>query len=154
MDPAGLRLERLRAGLVEHPDVVGGLEPPLDEERLDLGLLHGVLELVGPVCRVDVHHDGADLCRGELGEHPFRVVQRPYGDPVPALHVERHEGACQNVDALKEFRVSPADVLVNGDERIAVRMRRRDSVQHLTDGDAEQGYLRVPTRVTALNHSI
>ena len=139
-DPAGLCLVRLGTGLVEHPHVVRGLEPALDDERLDLGLLEHVLEFVGAVGRVEVDHDGAYLGGRKLDDYPFGIVHCPDTDPVAFLHAKAHQAAGDLVYLFKKFAVRQPDILVHGYDRFSIRVFCRDAVNHLANCHSQQGH--------------
>jgi hypothetical protein len=93
---------------------------------------------VGPVGRVDVDQDGADLGGGVLHEHPLGDVGRPDADPVTLADPRREQPGGQGVHLLAQLRVGEAPAGGDLDERLAVRAAGRGAVEVVADGVAEQ----------------
>ena len=79
----------------------------------------------GPVGGVDVDEDRADPGGRELDQHPLSAVGSPDPDTVAGGDAPREQRACELVDALAQFAVAPAHVLVEHHERVAVAGARR-----------------------------
>ena len=73
LELARRRRRQLRAGFVEHAEIVGRLERVDEGQAAEIRLANGVLQLERAIGRVDVHQHGAD--RG-----PWRTA----GSPTPA----------------------------------------------------------------------
>ncbi len=96
----------LAVDLVDHLHVVGVLERRGGDEHPAAGLVEGVGELVGPVRRVDVDEDDADVGGGVLQQRPLGVVRAPQPDPVADLQTETEQPGAEPVDALAELGVA------------------------------------------------
>ncbi|OPY41087.1 MAG: hypothetical protein A4E41_01086 [Methanoregulaceae archaeon PtaU1.Bin066] len=141
-----------RACLAEHPNIVRGLEPALDNHCLDLGLLEDILELVRAVGRVDIHHDGSDPGGGALGQYPLGMVHCPDPYAISLLHPDRHKAPGEIVYPPEEFTVGVADPLVHRDQRIGAGILPGYPVQHLTYRVPEQRIGRGPAIIAACIH--
>jgi hypothetical protein len=97
-----------RPDLVEHADVVARLELGRGDHQAGAGLDQRVGQLVGPVCRVDVHQDGAGLRCGDLDDRPLCAVRCPDPHPVPACDSGRDQRSCEPVTVALELAPGPA----------------------------------------------
>ena len=113
------------AHVVDHLHVVGGLERGRGDQHPAAGLAQDVLELGRPVGRVDVDQDDPGLGRRVLDERPLGAVRAPDPDAVAGLDPGGDERARRAVHGLAELRVRVAQVLVDGDERLAIRRTAR-----------------------------
>ena len=112
-----LERREVAADLVDHRDVVRGLERLRADEQPAAGLLERVGELGRPVGGVDVHEDDARLRGRELRQRPLGAVRRPDADAVADLEPRGHERASEPVGRRVELRVGHAGSLVARDER-------------------------------------
>src|SRR3712207_1208 len=135
------------ADLADHRAVVAGLELRRAHQHRDAGLLQHVGQLVGPVGRVDVDQDRAELGRRVLDEGPLRTVGRPDADPVALVHTERVQPEGDRVDPGDELRVGEAATGGALDERLVVAHPRRRPVQVRPDRVPEEGDGRGATAV-------
>jgi hypothetical protein len=104
----GIQLGAARPDLGDHRGVVGGLEPHRRDEQGAARLVEHELKLPGPVRRVDVHQDRADLRGRVLGERPLGAVRRPDPDPVALGDAQLDQAEGERVHVGGEFRVRPA----------------------------------------------
>jgi len=135
----GPGLLRIRTGFVEHPDIIRGFEPSLQNQGLDLGLLQNIFQFIRPVCRVDIHHDGADRGCGKLDGDPFGIIHCPDSHPVTFLDSQRHQPLCEAIDLGEEVPIGPPDILVDRDYRFRVRMAGGDRREHFTESETKKG---------------
>ncbi len=141
------------AHVVDHRDVVRGLEGGRGDQHPAAGLAQHELELGRPVGRVDVDEDDPGLGRRVLDERPFGAVRAPDADAVAGLDPGGDEGARRAVDGLAELRVGVAQVLVDRDERLAVAEARDRAVEVVPDRVAQQRRGRRPGCVRRLHVS-
>ena len=126
------RLARARssgASVVDHADIVAGLERRRGDQRAAADLVQRVFQLRQPVCGVDVHQDQPGLGGGELGHHPFGIVRRPDADALARLQSERDQSGGERIDLLAQLAIAPADALLAGDQRRPVAPARNGSVE-------------------------
>ena len=98
----------LRSELPDHLDIGGGLELPRGDERLRADPVQRILELRGPIGRIDVDEDQPDARRRELGDQPLRPVRRPDSDPVSLVQTEAQQPGREPVHPPRELLVGPA----------------------------------------------
>jgi hypothetical protein len=113
-----LESRHLVADLLDHPRIVARLERRSRDEDLDRRLVEDVLQLVGPIGRVDVDEDRADLGRCVLHERPLGAVGRPDPDPVALDDPTAGEPAGQRVDVGGERGIRPALARCAVDQRL------------------------------------
>ena len=142
-----LELGERGADLFDHRPVVRGLERRGGHEHAAAGLAQDVLELRGPVGRVDVDQNGAELGGGVLDQRPLHAVGAPDPDPVRLLEPGGDQRARQLVHGRTQLGVAVAATLGAGDERIALAEARHSAVQVGADRLVEQGHGRVAARV-------
>ena len=142
------------AHVVDHLHVVGGLERRRRDQHPAAGLAQDVLELGRPVGRVDVDQDDPGLGRRVLDERPLGAVRAPDPDAVAGLDPGGDERARRAIDGLAELRVRVAQVLVDGDQRLAVREPRDRAVEVVPDRVAQQRRGRRPGCVRRLHASL
>ena len=75
-------VRELRRERFQHAEVVAGLKALGGDDGLTANLGESVLKFMDPIGRIDAHHDGADLCRRELGQAPLSAIRRPDADAV------------------------------------------------------------------------
>src|SRR5207248_10899550 len=153
-------LERTRSGLgqlgrelVQHPDIVAGLETGGGYQCRAARLVQRVFELGKAVGRVDVDEDEPGLCRGELRDDPLGVVGRPDRDPLAGFETERRQPRCERIDPPLKLAVTPPDLLVAYDQRIALGETLGDAVETDADRLADQRRRACAMNVTRLRHS-
>ncbi len=130
---AGLRILELRGELVDHLRVLRALEPRHEDQRLHLGVLEPVLELMRLVRGVHRDEDRPDERRRELRDRPFGMVRRPYGDAVPLAHAERDEALRRRAAYFVELAVRVPHTRRKIDERLVVGIGLRDALEHMAD---------------------
>ena len=135
---AGLRVLELRDDLVDHLRVLRALEPRDEDQRLHLGVLEPVLELVRLVRGVHRDEDRPDERRRELRDRPFGMVRRPHGDAVPLAHADRDEALRRRAAYFMELAVRVPDARGKIDERLVVGVRLRDALEHVSDRLADE----------------
>ncbi len=126
------------AHIVEHRRVVGALERRRREHRAHRRLVQRVLQLVGPVCGIDVDQDRADLRGGVLDHRPLRAVRRPDPDAVPRLGAAFDQRGGDPAGRLEELGIGPASARRAFDHRLAVRECRGRSGEVVADRFVEQ----------------
>ena len=139
------------AHVADHPHVVRGLERGGRDQHPAAGLAQHVLELRRPVGRVDVDEDDPRLRRRVLHERPLGAVRAPDPDAVAGLDPGGDEGPRRPVHGLAELRVGVAEVLVHGDQRLAIREPLDRAVQVVPDRVAQQRRGRRPGCVRRLH---
>ena len=130
----GLKLTRYAAGklgreLLDHLDVVGGLECGLENQRAASDLLQGIFELVESVGGVDVDEYQARLGRGELRHYPLGAVRRPDPDPISRLEPQCDQPGGEPVDVGLQLAVAPAYALMRNDECVRVGVKFGNSIE-------------------------
>ena len=80
-----LQVGQLAAHLFHHRRVIGGLERLGGDQQPAARLAEHVLELAGPVGRVDVDQDDPELGRGVLDQDPLGAVRAPDPEPITPL---------------------------------------------------------------------
>ena len=143
----GVNLARLsRPGLgtdlVEHLHVVRAFKVVHEQQGLCLRLTQSILQFVRPVGGVDVHHDDARFCRGELGDDPFRQVCGPYSEAVALLEAQSDETLRGAVQLLLQFAIGVSRSLVDGYNCVAIRVFFRYFIEHIADGLSNKRFLR------------
>ena len=128
-----------RPHLVEHRDVVAGLERLGQEDPGDAGLLEDELQLVGAVARVDVDQDRPDLRGRVLHHRPLGAVRRPDADPIALRDPRGQQRTRQPAHLGAELRIRPTDPLRDVDQRLAVTERGDGRVEVVGNGLLEQG---------------
>ena len=108
------------ADLRHHRAVVAGLELRRRDQQPDARLAQGVRQLVGPVGRVDVDQDRADLGGGVLGDRPLGAVGGPDPDPVALADAGPDQPDREGVDVGVELGPGPAPAGRDLDQRLAV----------------------------------
>jgi len=78
----------LRRQFAQHADIVRGLEPLGEDQRLAADLVERVFQFGDAIGRIDIDQDETRLRGGELGQHPFRIVGRPDADAVTGMKAE------------------------------------------------------------------
>ena len=132
--------ERRHVGrdLLDHVHVVRRLERRGGEQHPAARLVERVGQLVGPVGRVDVDEDDADLRRGVLQQRPLGVVRAPQPDPVTRLEPEADQAPGAAAHPLAELGVGPAHTLMAGHEGLDVAVGGDGAGQVGADGLVEQ----------------
>jgi hypothetical protein len=93
-----------------------------------------VFQLSQTVGWIDVHEDGACLCRRILRDHPFRAVAAPNADTVATLHPERDQRAGGAISLIAKLSVRVAQLLMTCDERVAVAPAFGRTIEGAADG--------------------
>ena len=122
----------------DHRRVVGRLERARRDEQPDPRLDQHVLQLVGPVGRVDADEDDADLGRGVLQLHPFRAVRGPDADAVALRDAAAQQAAGERIDLGAQLGVGESAAGGVLDQRVPVTVRRRGAIEVVADGLLEQ----------------
>ena len=105
-----------------------------DGERVHVGLLDQVFQLMRLIVGVDGHEDGADLGRGEHQSQPFGDVARPDAD-VRALGDADGQQALRHVGgALVKVLVAPDEAAVGIHDEGMVWLGMDQIVEEVGDG--------------------
>ena len=131
-------VRKFRGEIVEHFEVVAGLETRREHERLAADLVECVLELAAAVGGIDVDQDQPGLRASELRQYPFGAVRRPDADALARGEAESTQARREAIDALAQFAPGPADILVPCDQRIALAVLFNGPVEVRADRIAEQ----------------
>ena len=122
----------------QHRQVVRALELRGRHQRLQAGLVDGVIEFRDAVGRVDVHQDHAQPRGRQHRDEPLGAVGRPDAEPV-ALHepqpVQRGRMA---VHGGLQFAPRPAHAVLREDDGEPVGKVCRAAVEQVADGQIEQ----------------
>ena len=133
-----LELGQVAADGLDHRGVVRGLERRRRDQRAAAGLAQRVLQLGRAVGGVDVDQHDPGLRGRVLDEHPLGAVGAPDPQPVAGRQAVGEQRAGQAVDRLPQLGVRVADVLVAGDERLAVAPALDRAIEVLADGLPQQ----------------
>ncbi len=131
---AGLARLQGRGQVVENLHVVRALEPVGHDQRLGVGLLQQILQLIPFVVGVDRDEHGADFRRGEQGDQPLRHIGGPDGHVVPLPHADGKETLRGAVAFLAELPPGPAVGPVVVRHGLPLRVFFSDTVQQTSDG--------------------
>ena len=134
-----LQARHVAANLLDHRRVVAGPERRGGDDHPDPGLAEDVLQLVGPVGRVDVDEDRAHLGRGELDDDPLRAVGGPDPDPVALLDAGGDEPSGRHVHVPLQLGPGPSGPLLDVDQRLPVREPRDRVVEVVADRLLDEG---------------
>ncbi|MNS74475.1 hypothetical protein D3C72_1079530 [compost metagenome] len=119
--------DEVRQALLGRQCVAGlgqlGREVAGGDRHLGVGVDDVVLELFGPVHRVDRHHDGVGAQDGEMRDHQLRAVLHVQHHAVAALHAQRMQRAGQPLDLVGHVAV--AQHAAEEDQRGLVGVARR-----------------------------
>jgi hypothetical protein len=138
----------------QRADVIVAFEAGAEDQRLAADLVEHMVELVDAIGRIDVDEDQARLGRGELGQHPFRVVWRPDADPLAGPQAERHQAGGKIGHAAGEFLVIPTDILMPHDQRRAVGRSLGDAPEQSPDRLADERPIAGAVNVTLRHPSL
>ncbi|MGY4328813.1 hypothetical protein ACVWWG_003230 [Bradyrhizobium sp. LB7.2] len=134
----GLGARKLWQQCVEQVHVVAGLERRRGDDGATSDLVKREFQLAQPVGRIDRHQDEASLGGGELGQRPFRPVQRPDSDPCAALEAKREKTGGERVDPRGKLLPCPSHAVTGRDQRLAIAPALRGLIEAAPDGVAEQ----------------
>ena len=134
--------------LVEHLDIVRCLEPIHQKKPLSLRLLERILQLVGPVGRVDIHENYSRFRSGELGDDPFRYIGGPYCQTIAFFEPQADESLGCPIDLALELAVRVSESLVKRDNCVVFRIGFRNFIEHIADGLSNEWFLGTPERIT------
>ena len=109
-----------RGQILQHSDVVAGLEPRRENERPAPHLVERVLELRAAAGGIDVYQHQSGFRRGELRQHPLRAVVGPDADALTRLETETQQPRGNIADPLVELAVIPAYSLMGHHQRLVV----------------------------------
>ena len=126
------------AHLGDHRPVVARLERRRGHQQRDPGLVEHVLQLVGPVRRVDVDQDRADVGGRVLQDHPLPPVRRPDADPVALAHTGRDQPGRERLDRVEQLGVAEPAAGAAVDQRLTVAEAGHGVPQVVADRLAEQ----------------
>ena len=133
--------------LVDHRCVVARLERRRRHQQADRRLVQHVLQLMGPVGRVDVHQDRTDPGRRVLDEDPLRAVGRPDPDPIAPRDALAQQRRGDPVDGRVQLRVRPPPPARDVDERLVVRQAGGGAAQVVTDRAADERHVTHTARI-------
>ena len=131
---AALLRERFRHQVADDLQVVHVAVGVDDAERLHVGLLEHVVQLVALVDGVHRDHDHADLRRGVHEREPVGDVARPHAQVVARAHADGQKPARQVVGALVEVAVRPAQRAVRVNHELVVGTCRHLVAEVRADG--------------------
>ncbi|MGY4510898.1 hypothetical protein ACVIN2_004352 [Bradyrhizobium sp. USDA 3650] len=134
----GLGARKLRQQRVEHVHVVAGLERRRGDDGAASDLMKREFQLAQPVSRIDRHQDETGLGGGELGQGPFRSVQRPDADPFAAFEAERDKAGGERIDPRGKLLPCPSHAVAGRDQRLAIAPAPRGVIEAAPDRVAEQ----------------
>ena len=132
------RHRQLRHQRRQHLDVVRLAETACRHENADTGLIERVFELAQSVGRVDIDEDRANLRRRVLHDRPLRGVRAPDPDPVSSLDPKRQQRARRTVHLLQQVGVGVAEILMAGDQRVAIPEPGSGTVERRANRFAEK----------------
>ncbi len=135
---AGPAAVDLRHDIAQNREVIAGLEPRRQDERLASHLGERVFEFGAAIGRVDVDQDQSRPGGRELRQHPLGAVRRPDADSLACFKAEAQQPDREVVDAARELTPGPAHPLVPDDQRGALGITLRDAFEMLADRGAEQ----------------
>ena len=141
------------AHLAQDLDVLAALVPDLGQEYGDAALFERVSRFGTAIGRIDVDQNRADLGRRELRDHPLDRVRRPDADAVAVTHSERHQAAREPVALRIQLGIGQTNALMNGNDRLVVRMTRGDPREVRADRLADQRQGTGSASVTQRPHS-
>ncbi len=153
---AGRGMAQFRRQLAQHADIVRSLETLGENERLAADLVERVFELGDAISGIDIDQDQPRFGRGELGQHPFRIVGRPDADAVAGMKPERQKSGGELVDLLPQFAVAQSHLLVANHQSRAPWPIVADRIEKLPDRLADERLLARAVYVTQLEtgHSV
>ena len=109
------------------------------DQRRAADLLQRIFEFVQAIGGIDGDEDQPRLGGGELGQRPFRPVERPDADPLAALQAElRAKPAARSRTRAPKLAPGPGDAMARRDQRRTFRPALDGALQRLTDRLAEQ----------------
>ena len=127
--------------LVDGLQVIDVLVAVDEKQVLRLRLLQHVGQLVDPVVGVDREQDGADLGGGELQGDPVGDVGRPDGHLFAFLNAHGHQAAGQAINEIAELPVGQAEIAIDIDHRLVVRVGVDGPVQDLSQCQRPQDFV-------------
>ena len=119
--------------LVDGVDVADVAQAVDDGQRVHVGLLHKIFQLMLFVVRVDRHENGADLRRREHERQPFGHVSRPDADVASLRHADGHQTLRHQVRTDVEILVRPRQVAVRIHDERMVRAVLHLHGEHVAD---------------------
>ena len=141
------------ADLRDHLHVGARLVADLRQQHADPALAQRVSDFRGPVRRIDVDQNRAELRGRELCDHPLDVVRRPDADAVAVPDAEPDQTAREFVACALQFAVGHAKALVERNDRIVCGVRGRDAVERGADRLTAQRFGARTARITQLGHA-
>ncbi len=129
---------QFRRQRLDHLDIVAVLEFGHRDQGLAADLVDRVFQFRQAVGGIDVDQHHADLGGRELGQQPLRIVVRPDADPVAALQAQIQQCAGQPPRFGLQFAVGIAQLLMAGNQRLAVRHALHHRVEKTADGLLDQ----------------
>src|SRR5277367_874280 len=91
-----------------------------------------------PIGGIDGDEDEPGFGRGELGQRPFRPIERPDADAFAALQPERQQAGGEIADAGSQLLPGPGDAMTGRYQRRPLRPTRGGFVELLPDRRAQQ----------------
>ena len=123
---------------LDHLPVVAALVTQRRHQHGYPGLAEHEPDLVPPVRRVDVDHDGADHGGRVLNQHPLRPVRCPDAHPVALVDTDREQRPGELVDVGGQLTVGPPATAGHVDQGLAIREAGGGAGQVLPDGVGQQ----------------
>ena len=133
--------------LIEHADIIAGLELARGDERLAGDLVERIIGLGEPIGRIDIDQDQAGFGGGELGDHPFGIIGRPDAAPFAGFEPQRQKAGGEVIDLPLQLGIGPAHLLMAHDERVAVRPAPGRHVEEGAHGLADQRGVADPVHI-------
>ena len=120
---------KLRRKVVQHLEIVRGLEGRRQHDGAATDLVDRIFEFGATIGGIDVDEHEAGLGGRMLRQQPFDIVLRPDGDTVALLESQPHQRAGDGVDAASQLGIGQAVVLMARDQGLARRMFRAGGVE-------------------------
>ena len=134
LELAGWTVHQFRRQVLQHIEVMAGLELFCGNNGAAADFIQRILEFVQAVGRIDAHHDGADAGGGVLHQGPFAAVRTPDADPVTRFYAQGQQSGGQSINFPFEFGIGPAHILVAHDQCFVVRETLADMIEVVADG--------------------
>ena len=132
---------KLGAELFDDAHVVRVLKAVCHHERMRIRLAQQILRLVNLIGGIDGNKHRADLGGRPEGDIPLWYVGGPNGDMVALPYAQRDERAREGIHIVPELGVGTGVIERGIAERVLIREFIRHAVEHLREGEVDEGIL-------------